>query len=161
MTPFHLRRRARNLVRRVLGPTEPPRPAPVTPRPVEPLRPPSTPRPMAAPMPPPAADLPPGRLWYQVCSLDSLVEGEGRAVQALGHRFALFRIGDEVHALAPVCPQGSGRLAEGSVEGGRLRCPDHDHSFALDSGAGDAEGEQIEVAPVRLSAGRVLVGLPG
>ncbi len=45
------------------------------------------------------------------------------------------RLGGTVHALDGICPHIGGLLAEGTVESGRIVCPMHGATFALDTGA--------------------------
>lgn len=81
------------------------------------------------------------------------------------------RLGGTVHALDGICPHIGGLLAEGTVESGRIVCPMHGATFALDTGAVIAdpfgvsppEGavEPLRRYPTRVEAGMVEVDLAG
>lgn len=93
------------------------------------------------------ADLPPG----------------GRIIFQVGRReIGLFRVGDELHAVANICPHHMGPLCLGvqtsemlggldteyrvEREGMILRCPWHQFEFDLETGRNLADGEKYRVA---------------
>ena len=72
--------------------------------------------------------------WSDVCSLDDIDEGCGRAVVIRGTDVAIIRDGDEVYALGGICPHRAGPIAEGKVVNGTIVCPMHLWDFDLVSG---------------------------
>lgn len=93
---------------------------------------------------------------------DDLAEGRP-AERWLGeHLVLLLRTGDGVAAVQGHCPHKFTPLAEGVVEGGRVTCPMHAACFDLATGepaAGQAWAGRLQIYPVRVEAGRVLVGV--
>ena len=65
---------------------------------------------------------------------DELVDGEGRRVDVDGSSIAVFRVGDDVHALADRCSHAEASLSEGEVFGDEVECPRHGASFDLVTG---------------------------
>ncbi len=65
------------------------------------------------------ADLPPDR---------------GTCVLVEGHRIALFRLGDTIHAIGDRCSHAEASLAGGEVFDGRVECPRHGSEFDLATG---------------------------
>ena len=81
---------------------------------------------------------------------DAPAQGERRMVELGGHRIGLYRVGDELHALADRCPHrgaplcSSGRVATGiELRDGRpalgrrdalVRCPWHKWDFDIATG---------------------------
>ena len=79
-----------------------------------------------------------------------------------GHRVALIRRGDTVHALDDACPHAGGPLSEGTVRDDTLTCPYHGWVWSLRSGVCVAPGRDARVAvyPTGVDAGEVWVDLP-
>lgn len=75
--------------------------------------------------------------WTTVAKLSDLAEGAGTCVAIGSQRVALFRIGDEVHALQNTCPHAGGSLADGFVddEDATVTCPLHGWTFDVRSGS--------------------------
>jgi naphthalene 1,2-dioxygenase system ferredoxin subunit len=99
--------------------------------------------------------------WVDAVALDDLWEATGHATIVNGHDVALFRLGDEVHAIDNLCTHGHARLCEGFVEGHEVECPLHQGRFDLRSGQPTCApvDEAVRTYPVRIHAGRVLVAL--
>lgn len=73
--------------------------------------------------------------WVRIAHLEELPDGRGVRVDALGHRIAVFRLGDAVYALADRCSHAEASLAEGDVFEDEVECPRHGATFNLSSGA--------------------------
>lgn len=89
---------------------------------------------------------------------------EGRPAERwLGEQLVLLlRTGDRVAATQGHCSHKFNALADGAVEGGRITCPLHAACFDLATGEplpGQEWAGRLQVYPVRVEAGRVLVGL--
>ena len=61
-------------------------------------------------------------------------EGAGRMVVVGSRHVAVFRLGDELHALDNMCLHRGGPLCDGDVQGGVVTCPWHGWSFDIRSG---------------------------
>jgi len=72
--------------------------------------------------------------WTRITSTASLPEGRGVLIEAGTHRIALFRVGDEVHAIGDRCSHAEASLSEGELFGEEIECPRHGASFDLRTG---------------------------
>lgn len=106
---------------------------------------------------------------------DAPAEGTVRIVQVDGHRIGLFRVGDELHALADRCPHRgaplcSGRIATpievraGELALGRtasvVRCPWHKWEFEIASGRCVVDAKlRVRTYVVRVEGDEVVVSL--
>ncbi len=70
----------------------------------------------------------------RLASVADLTDGQGTAVEALGHRIALFRIDDSVYAIGDRCSHAEASLSEGEVFGFMVECPRHGSEFDVVSG---------------------------
>lgn len=70
-----------------------------------------------------------------VAKFDDLVDGSGVAVDVGEDRIAVFRVGDEVHAIADRCSHAEASLAEGELYGTEVECPRHGAEFDITTGA--------------------------
>ena len=95
----------------------------------------------------------------QVCSVDDVPIGEGRAVTVHGRRIALFHADDGWFALDATCPHLGGPLADGIVGGRTVICPLHERRFDLHTGADLGGGPCVRSHPVAVAGGRVYVAL--
>jgi 3-phenylpropionate/trans-cinnamate dioxygenase ferredoxin subunit len=69
-----------------------------------------------------------------VAALEDLPDGRGVKVEFGGFRIALFRVGDDVHAIADRCSHAEASLAEGELYDGIVECPRHGAEFDLVGG---------------------------
>ncbi|MGL6073998.1 MAG: nitrite reductase small subunit NirD [Fimbriiglobus sp.] len=95
-----------------------------------------------------------------ICSLDELPIGLGRAYEVGSKRIALFRSRetDAVYAVDSVCPHKQGPLEDGMLIGSQVVCPLHNWRFEGTSGECDqANGCNIGAYPVEVKDGRVIV----
>lgn len=72
--------------------------------------------------------------WTKITSTASLPEGRGLRIEAGEHRVALFRIGDEVHAIGDRCSHAEASLAEGDLFDTEIECPRHGAAFDIGTG---------------------------
>ena len=72
--------------------------------------------------------------WIKITSTAALPEDRGIRIEAGSHRIALFRIGDEVHAVGDRCSHAEASLSEGDVFEGEIECPRHGAAFDLRTG---------------------------
>lgn len=73
--------------------------------------------------------------WTRIAPVADLPEGRGVRVDVGEHRIALFRIGDEVHALGDRCSHAEASLSEGPIVDGCVECPRHGSEFNLADGS--------------------------
>lgn len=66
--------------------------------------------------------------------LEQIPLDRGVALEIGRTSVALFRVGDELHALDDMCPHSGGPLSEGPLEDGCVSCPWHGARFELASG---------------------------
>lgn len=77
----------------------------------------------------------PAPRWIDIADVASLEEGKGRSVEAMGRRYALFRVGGEFHAIDDQCPHRGAPLGAGWFENGHVHCPLHGWAFDVATGA--------------------------
>lgn len=70
--------------------------------------------------------------WHPVARVDELADGGPLAVELLGERWCIARIGGELAALRDECPHRLAPLSLGAVDGDGLRCAYHGFRFAAD-----------------------------
>ena len=70
----------------------------------------------------------------KAASRGELAPGDKKLLDVDGRAIALFRVGDEFHAIDDVCTHDGGPLAEGELEGCEIRCPRHGARFDVRTG---------------------------
>ena len=75
----------------------------------------------------------------RICSLDDLVDGQGRRFDVDGHRLAVVRLGDDVYVIGDRCTHADFSLSEGEVDADscHIECWKHGSSFSLVTGEPD------------------------
>lgn len=71
----------------------------------------------------------------RVGTLDDLSVKSGTAVDVAGTAVAVFRVEDEVFAIADRCSHAEASLSEGEIVAGEVECPRHGAIFDIASGA--------------------------
>jgi nitrite reductase (NADH) small subunit len=93
--------------------------------------------------------------------LDDIPVGEGRAYPVGTDLVAVFRLRDgSVRAVSAVCPHKGGPIADGLSDLEVVVCPLHQHTFKLSTGCSTTGQPALTVYPVRIEAGRLLLGAP-
>lgn len=98
-------------------------------------------------------------LHWRTVAAASVLERHGKTlIQLDGHDIAIFRQGEQLHALADSCPHSGASLCAGRVEDGHVRCPAHGLRFRLTDGllAGSAPGSHSTSLGVRAFPVRIL-----
>ena len=99
--------------------------------------------------------------FQTVCRVADLAEGEGKTVSVGGKLVALFRVGDQVHAIDDVCPHMGASLAGGYVEDGIVTCPWHAWRFGIHDGRWcDNPKIKIDAFEVRVAGDDIQVRVP-
>lgn len=70
----------------------------------------------------------------EVIALADMPEDRGLRVETMGHRIALFRVGDDVYAIGDVCSHAEASLAEGELFDYDVECPRHGSEFDIRTG---------------------------
>lgn len=97
--------------------------------------------------------------WIDIAAIDDIPERGARMIRTPVGCIALFRTGAaEVFAASNTCPHKGGPLVEGIVHGQKVTCPLHNWVFDLNTGQAVSEDARIATYPVRIEAGRVLLG---
>jgi nitrite reductase (NADH) small subunit len=100
--------------------------------------------------------------WLDIGALDEVPRQGARRVASLHGPIAIFRTHDDaVFALDDRCPHKGGPLSQGIVHGHAVTCPLH--NWVIDLASGEAVAPDhgcVRRIPVRVEAGRILIGLP-
>ncbi len=93
----------------------------------------------------------------KIGALDDLPDGRGVRFEIGESEIAVFRIGDEVHALSDRCSHARASLSEGEIFDGEVECPRHGSPFDLVTG--EAKGlpatSPVQVFPIEVRDGYV------
>ena len=99
--------------------------------------------------------------FFKAVPVDTMIDGEGRVVQAGLKKIALFRLGDEYHAIQNFCPHAGGFLGLGEVAKGCVRCPRHAWRFDIRSGRCVTNARyDVRRYETKVEDGWVWVGVP-
>lgn len=99
--------------------------------------------------------------WTDIGAISDIPLRGARLLKTRLGCIAVFRTAEsEVFAASNTCPHKGGPLADGIVHGQKVTCPLHSWVFDLNTGeAQGADKGRIDVYPVRLEEGRILVDL--
>ena len=98
--------------------------------------------------------------WHCASALENVWEGAPLAVMVDGQAVALYRFGDQVHAVGDLCPhQKDVKLSDGYLDGETIECPMHQSCFNVKTGKVQSPParEDIPVFKVRIEDGNVMV----
>lgn len=97
----------------------------------------------------------------EVTQLDKLPRGRGVRVTIGDNKIAMFRIEDDVYAIADRCSHAEASLAEGELWGKTVECPRHGSEFDLETGEPGAlpATEPVPVYDVTVEDGTVYLEL--
>lgn len=103
-------------------------------------------------------DAPDGDGWQTLCRLEDLpTDGTGRSFAVGARHVALFRLGEQVHAIDDGCPHAGASLGQGVLSRGEVTCPGHALHFDLCTGqSSDGEGERVRVWRTRVDSDGVV-----
>ena len=100
--------------------------------------------------------------FVHVANVEEL-DDEGRLLFEIdGQPIALFKIADEIFAIADVCSHDDGPLAEGDIDGHEVVCPRHGAHFDLRSGKALSLPAVVDIPayPVKMEGNEIFVGVP-
>lgn len=72
--------------------------------------------------------------WTKICAVADCPSGTAREFVAGDRIVAVFRVGEEWHALDGICPHQGGPLGKGALSGCILTCPWHGWQFDVTTG---------------------------
>jgi nitrite reductase/ring-hydroxylating ferredoxin subunit len=84
---------------------------------------------------------------------EAIGEGQMTKVKVGGLDIVLARVNGQIYAFRDTCPHGAASLAEGSLSGSKISCPDHGYCFDIRTGALlwlDDEPYRLRRIPVKL-----------
>ena len=101
-----------------------------------------------------------GRL-IKVAACSDVPDGDrGLVVETFGRQIAIFKIGEEFHALDNRCLHEGASLADGALEGGCITCPWHGWQYDVASGTCRHNPRlSLRVFPTRVEGDYILVEL--
>ncbi len=96
--------------------------------------------------------------FLYVAEARAVQEDAGLAVEAGGKELALYRIGEQIHAVDNACPHEGAPLTQGSVQDGVITCPWHGWTFNACSGCSlDPAGHALGAYETLVEDGKVYV----
>ena len=72
--------------------------------------------------------------WVSVGLVADFAPGAGKMVVVSGRHVALFRLGDQFHAIDNMCLHRGGPLCDGPIDRGVVTCPWHGWSYEIATG---------------------------
>jgi nitrite reductase/ring-hydroxylating ferredoxin subunit len=101
------------------------------------------------------------KIFHPVARIDEIAPGQLRYVEAGGRAICLANVDGMILALDNACTHERASLADGTLEGERLRCPLHDGAFNVVSGEPDRypASYPLKTYSVRIEEGVILVGI--
>ncbi len=97
--------------------------------------------------------------WTRTIPVTEIPEGGARTLKRGGKQIAVFRAGEQVHAVDNRCPHEGYPLASGTVQDGILTCEWHNWKFRLCDGVCEMGGEDVQHYPARVEDGVVWIDL--
>lgn len=103
--------------------------------------------------------------FYRICKVNELREDEGRRfiVPASDNpddevEIAVFKVEGNIYALSNICPhQHTALIYDGFIEDGCVVCPAHGWKFELKTGNQPTGRKGLDVYPVKIEKGEILV----
>ncbi len=98
---------------------------------------------------------------HQVCKVGELKDGESGTLEVNRKVIAVFRVGEQYHAIDNMCPHMGAELSGGFVEDGVVTCPWHYWRFRLSDGAwADNPRVKIGCYPVSIVEDQICIEVP-
>jgi nitrite reductase (NADH) small subunit len=72
--------------------------------------------------------------FVRVGKISDFEAGRGKMVVVNGRHVAVFRLGDELHAIDNLCLHRAGPLCDGTITNGVVTCPWHGWSYEIATG---------------------------
>jgi nitrite reductase [NAD(P)H] small subunit len=99
--------------------------------------------------------------WFDIGTIADIPQRGARCVTTPQGKIGVFRtVDDRIFALRDHCPHKGGPLSQGIVHGAAVTCPLHNWVISLETGkATGADEGVVKTIPVRIEAGRIVLGL--
>jgi nitrite reductase/ring-hydroxylating ferredoxin subunit len=98
----------------------------------------------------PPAPAPPAPAWFELETLDDLVDGRLQAVAVEGKHLVVANVDDTLLAYENACAACGGPLHEGRLTAGSLTCPSCDRSYLLPRAGRSLDDDALQLRPVPL-----------
>jgi nitrite reductase (NADH) small subunit len=99
--------------------------------------------------------------WVSVAQVEEIREGTGKELLAGDRIVAVYRVGDQFHALDGICPHAGGPLGEGCLAGPIVTCPWHGWQFDVTTGKNSLNPKITHgTFPVKVEGDQILVEIP-
>jgi 3-phenylpropionate/trans-cinnamate dioxygenase ferredoxin subunit len=97
--------------------------------------------------------------WIDACALDDIDDDDVRRFDHDGRTYALYRLGDAVHATDGRCTHEQVHLCDGLVMDGIIECPKHNGRFDIRTGRALGAPVCVDLAtyPIAIEGGRVRI----
>jgi len=97
--------------------------------------------------------------WIDLGTCEDIPEARARVVCVKGsERIAVYRDGEQLHAVSSVCAHQGGPLGEGKIVDGCITCPWHGYQYDAKNGQSPPPyTEKIETYELRVEGGRVML----
>lgn len=101
--------------------------------------------------------------WVALCDVGAApTPGHVAEFEVNGIAVCVANVNGELSALDNICPHRGGPLGQGWIEGEAVVCPWHSWAFNVRTGVAEyPEKERVEVFPLKVESGRVLIALEG
>ena len=101
--------------------------------------------------------------FVEVCSVEDLPSGERLFFEIDRLPIVIFQIAGKYFAIADLCSHDDGPLGDGNLDGFEISCPRHGARFDVRNGKACMlpAVENIPAYPVRVSDGKIEIGIPG
>lgn len=105
------------------------------------------------------ANAKPAEGWIDLGTCEDIPQARARVVCVQGQeRIAVYRDGDQLHAVTSVCAHQGGPLGEGKIVDGCVTCPWHGYQYHAENGQSPPPyTEKIATYELRVEGGRVLL----
>lgn len=104
-----------------------------------------------------------GQSWQVVCDVDEIEEEDVVRFDHGDATYAVYRTPSGFYGSDGYCTHEWAHLADGLVLGEIIECPLHQGRFHIPSGQAKSPPVCVDLRtyPVRVEAGKVMIGLPG
>jgi 3-phenylpropionate/trans-cinnamate dioxygenase ferredoxin subunit len=100
--------------------------------------------------------------FISVAAVDEIIDGQRLFVEIDGLPIVLFKIAEQLFAIADVCSHDDGPLGDGELDGYEITCPRHGASFDVRTGKVISLPAIVDIPayPTRVVDDQVEIGLP-
>ena len=96
----------------------------------------------------------------KLCRVAELPDGAGREFVVDGRIVAVFRTGEEIHAIDGMCAHQGGPIAQGALDRSCVTCPWHGWQYDIRDGTNRLTGKQmLECFAIEVRSGEVWIDM--